>query len=73
MCKLNPNCDCKHFSRKRYGPTSRHKDFMILVDSCYECDCMYPIYPNRLNYQEKDWIHRSNKRFVKHYEQNKNR
>ena len=47
-------------NRHRAGPTGQ-KDFMILVDECYKCHCLYPVNPDDLSYLERDWITRWNR------------
>jgi len=52
----------KHcMSRVRCGPSGRSGIF-ILMDRCLDCGKFFPLYPERLNYKEKDWIRRWNKR-----------
>jgi hypothetical protein len=52
---------CRHYaSRKRVGPTSRKRTFMILVDECGRCGrVLRSIEP--LSWREYDWLRRLNR------------
>ena len=56
--------------RKGIGPTGR-KTFMILVNYCYSPGCMYekPAFPERMNFVEKQWWERFERRWILAIEQ----
>jgi hypothetical protein len=51
---------CRFYTRKRVGPTSRKKTWMILVDTC-RCGQVKPI--EDLTPAQASWVQRWNLRF----------
>ena len=76
MLELNIfGCSHKNNVRQRSGPTSRKRDWMVLVDCCVSCGHLTAIH--EVTYRQYRWIIRYNlglKRFVlkKSREANKN-
>jgi len=62
-------CGRTIYKRVRTGPTSRKKDFLILVTECGKCGSIYPVYKFIL-YKELKWIERWNKRMRIKFENN---
>lgn len=62
MIERCPKCNSGWKRRQRIGPYSRKKTFMILGDVCGKCGHLTPLHPERLSYQEKEWVRRSNER-----------
>ena len=60
-------CDHNIGNRIRVGPTGK-QTFTVLVDSCYECGRLFPVFPDILNHQQKDWIKRYNKKLKENYD-----
>ena len=54
-------------NRRRVGPTGNN-DFNALVESCYRCGMLYPVFPETLSYKENEWIRRYNERMQRNYE-----
>lgn len=69
--KCHWHSDGRHqfVNRRRIGPTSRKRDWMILVDSC-GCGCCRPVFPGDLTWKQDDWINRCNSRTENCYEKN---
>lgn len=53
--------------RKRVGPTGNNY-FNILIESCYRCGMMYPVFSESLSYQQSEWIRRYNERMKRNYD-----
>ena len=54
-----PWCGNALGSRRRIGPTGNN-DFIILVESCYRCERVYPVQTWKLGWKELRWIDRLN-------------
>lgn len=49
-----------YVSRQHTGPYPGKPDIHILVDSCAHCGAVQPVHPERLSWQEKEWVRRWN-------------
>jgi hypothetical protein len=50
------------------GPTGRNKQWMIRCSSCHICGKIYPKDPDKLTYEQRDWVIRWNRRKEKEKE-----
>lgn len=53
--------ECRHYpQRKRVGPTSRRRNWMILVDACPRCGFVLRAAQD-LSWKQYDWLRRWNR------------
>ena len=67
-----PICGGHIGNRRRVGPFSYKKNFMILIEDCNKCGYMYPVNGmDSLSDKEFDWVYRWNNRMRKEIEKKK--